>query len=181
MWFVTWQYGYYFFLGKKVDAKLYAQTGSSSQTVPLLLRRHPYTEEMRLRDEKEFFPWPEWAMSAWRYLLDARASTSVIQRWWRRNIGHGLTTCCKWAMQFKCLPTSKNKREFFGSYPSSSSEVSTENPENSRSAQKHFTVQLQLRYYSALASLQSVLIEDGNGMVLQTIGNAVFVFTQLIH
>ena len=126
-------------------------------------------------------PWPEWAMSAWRYPLDARASTSVIQRWWRRNIGHGLTTCCKWAMQFKCLPTSKNKREFFGSCPSSSSEVSTENPENSRSAQKHFTVQLQLRYYSALASLQSVLIEDGNGMVLQTIGNAVFVFTQLIH
>lgn len=50
------RYGYYFFLGKKVDAKLYAQTGSSSQTVPLLLRRHPYTPEMGLRDEKEFFP-----------------------------------------------------------------------------------------------------------------------------
>lgn len=39
-----------------MDAKLYAQTGSSSQTVPLLLRRHPFTKEMRLRDEKEFFP-----------------------------------------------------------------------------------------------------------------------------
>lgn len=50
------RYGYYFFLGKKVDAKLYAQTGASSQTVPLLLRRHPYTPEMGLRDEKEFFP-----------------------------------------------------------------------------------------------------------------------------
>lgn len=50
------RYGYYFFLGKKVDAKLYAQTGASSQTVPLLLRRHPYTPEMGLKDEKEFFP-----------------------------------------------------------------------------------------------------------------------------
>lgn len=39
-----------------MDAKLYAQTGSSSQVVPLLLRRHPYTKEMDRRDEKEFFP-----------------------------------------------------------------------------------------------------------------------------
>lgn len=33
------RYGYYFFLSKKVDAKLYAQTGSSSQAVSLLLKR----------------------------------------------------------------------------------------------------------------------------------------------
>lgn len=50
------QYGYYFFLSDKIDAKLYAQTGSSSGTVPLLLRRHPYTRAMKARGEKEFFP-----------------------------------------------------------------------------------------------------------------------------
>lgn len=50
------RYGYYFFLSKKVDAKLYAQTSSSTSTVPLLLRRSPYTEEMAARNEKEFFP-----------------------------------------------------------------------------------------------------------------------------
>lgn len=50
------RYGYYFFLSRKVDAKLYAQTGSSSQSVSLLLHRHGYNPWMVGRNEKEFFP-----------------------------------------------------------------------------------------------------------------------------
>eukprot|EP00177_Eucheuma_denticulatum_P004474 GFKZ01008135.1.p1 GENE.GFKZ01008135.1~~GFKZ01008135.1.p1 ORF type:complete len:501 (-),score=60.16 GFKZ01008135.1:656-2158(-) len=50
------RYGYYFFLSRKVDARLYAQTGSSSQSVSLLLRRHGYNPWMVGRNEKEFFP-----------------------------------------------------------------------------------------------------------------------------
>lgn len=50
------QYGYYFFLRDKVDAKLYAQTDASSQNVPLLMRRQNYTVRMAARGEKEFFP-----------------------------------------------------------------------------------------------------------------------------
>lgn len=50
------QYGYYFFLSDKVDAKLYAQTCSSSQSVPLLLKREGFTKRMENRNEKEYFP-----------------------------------------------------------------------------------------------------------------------------
>lgn len=50
------QYGYYFFLRDKVEAKLYAQTDASSQNVPLLMRRQNYTARMAARGEKEFFP-----------------------------------------------------------------------------------------------------------------------------
>lgn len=50
------QYGYYFFLSDKVDAKLYAQTCSSSQSIPLLLKREGFTKKMEARNEKEFFP-----------------------------------------------------------------------------------------------------------------------------
>lgn len=50
------QYGYYFFLSDKVDAKLYAQTCSSSQSIPLLLKREGFTKRMEKRNEKEYFP-----------------------------------------------------------------------------------------------------------------------------
>lgn len=50
------RYGYYFFLSKPVDACLYAQTGSSSQHVTLLMRRRGYTEKHARKNEKEFFP-----------------------------------------------------------------------------------------------------------------------------
>lgn len=50
------QYGYYFFLSGTVDAKLYAQTGASSQSVQLLLRRHGYNAKAAKLNEKEYFP-----------------------------------------------------------------------------------------------------------------------------
>lgn len=50
------QYGYYFFLSEKVDAKLYAQTCSSSQSIPLLLKREGFTRKMEQNNEKEYFP-----------------------------------------------------------------------------------------------------------------------------
>ena len=50
------QYGYYFFLSGNVDAKLYAQTGASSQNVQLLLRRFNYNAKLAKANEKEFFP-----------------------------------------------------------------------------------------------------------------------------
>lgn len=50
------QYGYYFFLGRKVDAKLYAQTDTSNQAVPLLLRRMSTRSEKRAAGERDFFP-----------------------------------------------------------------------------------------------------------------------------
>lgn len=50
------QYGYIFFLSKKVDAQLYAQTNASSQCVQLMLRRETYTSKMRRKNEKEYFP-----------------------------------------------------------------------------------------------------------------------------
>lgn len=46
------RYGYYFFLSRPVDGKLYAHTGSSSQHVPLKLRR---TDKLS-GDEQEYFP-----------------------------------------------------------------------------------------------------------------------------
>lgn len=49
------RYGYYFFLDRKIDAKLYAETDSTSH-VSLLLRRCPYTKQMRSENEKEFLP-----------------------------------------------------------------------------------------------------------------------------
>ena len=55
-WFFFSQYGYYFFLSGNVDAKLYAQTGASSQNVQLLLRRFKYNKRHALPNEKEFFP-----------------------------------------------------------------------------------------------------------------------------
>lgn len=39
-----------------MDAKLYAQTCSSSQSVPLLLKREGFTQRMEARNEKEYFP-----------------------------------------------------------------------------------------------------------------------------
>lgn len=39
-----------------MDAKLYAQTDTSSQNVSLLLRRQGYSEKMRQAGEKQFFP-----------------------------------------------------------------------------------------------------------------------------
>lgn len=50
------KYGYYFFLGKPVDAQLYAQTSTSAQTVPLLLRRADLTDLMASKNQREFFP-----------------------------------------------------------------------------------------------------------------------------
>lgn len=50
------QYGYYFFLNKPVDAQLFAQTGSSSQSVSLLLKRHGYDAARARKNEKEFIP-----------------------------------------------------------------------------------------------------------------------------
>lgn len=38
-----------------MDAKLFARTDTSSQNVPLLLRRERYTREMATRGEKELF------------------------------------------------------------------------------------------------------------------------------
>lgn len=46
------QYGYYFFLSKPVEAQLYAQTGSSSQRVPLFLKR----EDALKGRERQYFP-----------------------------------------------------------------------------------------------------------------------------
>lgn len=48
------RYGYYFFLNKKVDAKLYSQT-NSSQNIPLLLHRM-ISERERKRGLLEYFP-----------------------------------------------------------------------------------------------------------------------------
>lgn len=48
------RYGYYFFLNKKVDAKLYSQT-NSSQNMPLLLHRM-INERERKRGLLEYFP-----------------------------------------------------------------------------------------------------------------------------
>lgn len=53
--FFFFQYGYYFFLDSSVDAKLYAQTETSSQHVPLQMRREGYSREMGARGEKEMF------------------------------------------------------------------------------------------------------------------------------
>lgn len=39
-----------------MDAKLYAQTCSSSQSIPLLLKREGFTKRMENRNEKEYFP-----------------------------------------------------------------------------------------------------------------------------
>lgn len=50
------RYGYYFFLAEQVDARLYAQTDSSQQNVPLLLRRSKMSHKMARKGEKEFFP-----------------------------------------------------------------------------------------------------------------------------
>lgn len=61
------RYGYYFFLSKPVDAKLYAQTDASSLNVQLLLKRVAPARRKRSssssnahgargRHEKEFFP-----------------------------------------------------------------------------------------------------------------------------
>ncbi|KAI0560910.1 hypothetical protein FGB62_98g033 [Gracilaria domingensis] len=50
------RYGYYFFLSGPVDAKLYAQTGASTQNVQLLLHRHGYRARMAAVNEKEYFP-----------------------------------------------------------------------------------------------------------------------------
>lgn len=50
------QYGYYFFLSKKVDARLYAQTDTSSQSVPLLLRRVGPRADNGSLGERQFFP-----------------------------------------------------------------------------------------------------------------------------
>lgn len=38
-----------------MDAKLFARTDTSSQNVPLLLRREGYSREMAIRGEKELF------------------------------------------------------------------------------------------------------------------------------
>lgn len=48
------RYGYYFFLNKKVDARLYAQTGASSQSISLLLKREGYLP--KVVNEKDYFP-----------------------------------------------------------------------------------------------------------------------------
>lgn len=45
------QYGYYFFLDKPVEARLYAQIGSSSQRVPLFLKR---TDDVSERERTHF-------------------------------------------------------------------------------------------------------------------------------
>ncbi|PXF41906.1 hypothetical protein BWQ96_08358 [Gracilariopsis chorda] len=50
------RYGYYFFLEKNVDAKLYVQTRSSAQNVPLLLRRTDFDAKCAQRNELEWFP-----------------------------------------------------------------------------------------------------------------------------
>lgn len=50
------RYGYYFFLNKKIDARLFAQTGSSSQSVPLLLKRVGFDPVKAPQNEKEHFP-----------------------------------------------------------------------------------------------------------------------------
>lgn len=50
------RYGYYYFLSETIDAKLYAQTDSSSRNVPLLLRRMNYNLKLQEKGEKEFFP-----------------------------------------------------------------------------------------------------------------------------
>ncbi|CAN8077240.1 unnamed protein product [Agarophyton chilense] len=50
------RYGHYFFLEKSVDARLYSQTRSSSQYVPLLLRRTDLSTRKRRRNELEYFP-----------------------------------------------------------------------------------------------------------------------------
>lgn len=49
------QYGYYFFLAEPVEAQVYAQTGSSSQRVPLFLKR----EDTLKGREKKHFPLTE--------------------------------------------------------------------------------------------------------------------------
>ncbi|CAN8073356.1 unnamed protein product [Agarophyton chilense] len=50
------RYGYYFFLEKSVDVQLYAQTRSSSQYVPLLMRRTDLRGKRRGRNDVEYFP-----------------------------------------------------------------------------------------------------------------------------
>ena len=50
------RYGYYFFLNKKVDARLYAHTGCSSQSVPLLLKRVGFDRKKAWENEAEMFP-----------------------------------------------------------------------------------------------------------------------------
>eukprot|EP00177_Eucheuma_denticulatum_P003873 GFKZ01007013.1.p1 GENE.GFKZ01007013.1~~GFKZ01007013.1.p1 ORF type:complete len:424 (+),score=52.10 GFKZ01007013.1:297-1568(+) len=46
------RYGYYFFLSESCEAKLYAQTGSSSQQVPLFMKRKDDISE----NERSYFP-----------------------------------------------------------------------------------------------------------------------------
>lgn len=50
------RYGYYFFLSKSIDARVYAQTGSSTQHVPLLLKRENFDPKTAPKNEKPYFP-----------------------------------------------------------------------------------------------------------------------------
>ncbi|KAI0560482.1 hypothetical protein FGB62_112g00 [Gracilaria domingensis] len=50
------RYGYYYFLEKSVDAKLYSQTRSSAQYTPLQLRRTDLKGANRRRHDIEYFP-----------------------------------------------------------------------------------------------------------------------------
>lgn len=70
------QYGYYFFVHGNIDAKLYAQTNTSGQNVPLLLRRRNYSEKMGLRGEKEFFD-----LSGVSYVVMKVSPGRVLPKW----------------------------------------------------------------------------------------------------
>lgn len=69
------RYGYYFFLRQKMDTRMYAQNDTSSQTVPLMLRRTGRRGKNGRRGEREFFP-----MNGLNYVV-MKVTPGCLNRW----------------------------------------------------------------------------------------------------